>query len=88
MVEFKKGAFHMAIQNQAPIIPVVFSSYYYFLRPKEKLFNSGKIIIEALPEISTVGLTVSDLNDLMRKTKDIMVEKFNELNDELRTQRI
>lgn len=39
---FKKGAFYIAIRNQLPIIPVVFSSYYNFLSNEEKRFDSGK----------------------------------------------
>lgn len=38
---FKKGAFHVAIRSQLPILPVVFSSYY-FLSAEEKRFDSGK----------------------------------------------
>lgn len=38
---FKKGAFHVAITSQLPILPVVFSSYY-FLSAEEKRFDSGK----------------------------------------------
>lgn len=38
---FKKGAFHVAINSQLPILPVVFSSYY-FLSSEEKRFDSGK----------------------------------------------
>lgn len=73
----------MAIRGQVPIIPVVFSSYNKFLNPKEKIFNSGKIIIEALEEIPTSGLKSSDVNQLMEKTRNIIVEKFNGLNKEL-----
>ncbi|XP_014485423.1 PREDICTED: 1-acyl-sn-glycerol-3-phosphate acyltransferase alpha isoform X2 [Dinoponera quadriceps] len=36
---FKKGAFHMAIKAQLPILPVVFSPYY-FLSAEEKKFDS------------------------------------------------
>lgn len=38
---FKKGAFHVAIRSQLPILPVVFSSYC-FLSAKEKRFDSGE----------------------------------------------
>lgn len=37
---FKKGAFKIAVNAQVPIIPVVFSPYY-FLNPKKYLFNKG-----------------------------------------------
>ncbi|KAG5682758.1 hypothetical protein PVAND_012091 [Polypedilum vanderplanki] len=82
--EFKKGAFRLAIQSQVPIIPLVISSYNYFLDPKKMIFNSGKIIIEVLPEIPTKGLKLSDLDTLMEKTRNVMVKKFDELNNELR----
>lgn len=38
---FKKGAFHLAIDNQLPILPVVFSQYY-FLDEKNRRFDHGK----------------------------------------------
>ncbi|XP_012344720.1 1-acyl-sn-glycerol-3-phosphate acyltransferase alpha [Apis florea] len=64
---FKKGAFYIAIRNQLPIIPLVFSSYYYFLSNEEKRFDSGRVIVEALPPISTEGLTFDDINKLLEK---------------------
>lgn len=39
---FKKGAFHVAIAAQIPILPVVFSSYKTFLDDKKKNLTSGK----------------------------------------------
>lgn len=69
---FKKGAFHVAIDAQIPILPVVFSSYQTFLDDKNKHLNSGHIIITTLPPIPTAGLTKIDLNQLMQKTYDSM----------------
>lgn len=37
---FKKGAFYVAINSQLPVLPVVFSSYY-FLCKEEKRLDSG-----------------------------------------------
>lgn len=81
--EFKKGAFHMAIQGQVPIIPIVFSSYKFFMRKKERVFDSGETIIEALPEIPTKGLTIQDVNMLMEQTRNVMIKKYEELNREM-----
>lgn len=81
--EFKKGAFHMAVQAQVPIVPVVFSTYKNFMRKNEKVFDSGEVIIEFLPEISTEGLKVEDINLLMEQTRDLIVKKYEELNREL-----
>lgn len=107
---FKKGAFHVAIRAQLPIVPVIFSSYY-FLSKREKKFESGKykfflykclfhskklifiddllfqgrVIIKALPEISTKGLTVDDVDSLLEKTRSIMIDAFNEINREMQS---
>lgn len=80
--DFKKGAFHVAIQAQVPILPVVFSSYQSFLDKNLRLFKTGEVIIETLPEIPTKGLTQEDTNDLMIQTRELMVDKFREITRE------
>jgi lysophosphatidate acyltransferase len=42
LLPFKKGAFHVAIACQAPIMPVVYSPYY-FINPHNKFFDTGKL---------------------------------------------
>lgn len=81
--EFKKGAFHVAIQGQVPILPVVFSSYQTFLNDKLRILNPGEIIIEALPEIPTEGLKHEDINQLMQQTRQLMIDKFTEITEEI-----
>lgn len=81
--EFKKGAFYAAINAQVPIVPVVFSCYKGFVDSEKKIFNSGEIIIEALPELTTEGLTADDVDDLIAKTRSLMVAKYKQLNNEL-----
>lgn len=79
---FKKGAFHVAINSQLPILPVVFSSYY-FLSSKEKRFDSGRVIITTLPPISTEGLSTNDVEHLMQKTRNVMVDAFHSTSHEV-----
>ncbi|CAK9812885.1 1-acyl-sn-glycerol-3-phosphate acyltransferase alpha [Anthophora quadrimaculata] len=79
---FKKGAFHVAISSQLPILPVVFSSYY-FLSSEEKRFDSGHVIITSLPPISTEGLNTDDIEHLMQKTQGVMTEVFHETSHEV-----
>lgn len=81
--EFKKGAFHMAIQGQVPILPVVFSSYQAFLNDELQVLNPGEIVITVLPEILTTGLTDSDIDHLMKRTHQVMTDKFLEVNKDL-----
>ncbi|KAI4501182.1 hypothetical protein M0802_003555 [Mischocyttarus mexicanus] len=79
---FKKGAFYAAINAQLPILPVVFSSYY-FLSNKEKIFDSGHIVITTLPLISTKGLNKDDAVSLMEKTRNVMSEVFHATSTEI-----
>jgi lysophosphatidate acyltransferase len=81
--EFKKGGFHAAIYAQVPIVPVVISSYKSFLDTKKKTFKSGDVIVEALPEISTKGMAIKDVDKLIEMTKTAMTKKFDELNLEI-----
>lgn len=83
IAEFKKGAFHMAVQAQVPILPIVLSSYKFFMRKNERFFGRGEIIIETLPEISTKGLKTEDIDKLMEHTRDLMIKKYEELNKEI-----
>ncbi|KAJ8680848.1 hypothetical protein QAD02_016635 [Eretmocerus hayati] len=79
---FKKGAFHVAINAQLPILPVVYSSYY-FMSKSEKRLDAGRVIITTLPPISTEGLKVDDIPELMEKTKSMMTEVFQSTNREI-----
>ncbi|XP_064648981.1 1-acyl-sn-glycerol-3-phosphate acyltransferase alpha-like [Lineus longissimus] len=84
MLPFKKGAFHLAIQAQIPIIPVVISTYDTFMNKKRKFFKSGKCILTCLPPVSTEGLTADDVNSLTERVRDQMVAVFKASSDEIR----
>ncbi|XP_055729742.1 1-acyl-sn-glycerol-3-phosphate acyltransferase alpha-like [Salvelinus fontinalis] len=80
LLPFKKGAFHLAVQAQAPIIPIVFSSYSNFYLRKEKQFNSGTITLKILPKIETKGMTSDDVADLSDKSYDLMRSVFLDIS--------
>jgi hypothetical protein len=46
----------------------------------------GKMIIQALPEIPTEGLTLDDVDELMEKTRKVMCETFESLVTEVNRQ--
>ena len=45
----------------------------------------GRVILTALPPISTEGLDVKDVPDLMEKTKALMSEVFQQTNREIQS---
>ncbi|XP_049593385.1 1-acyl-sn-glycerol-3-phosphate acyltransferase beta isoform X2 [Syngnathus scovelli] len=80
LLPFKKGAFHLAVQAQVPIIPVVFSSYGNFYLRKEKQFKSGTIRLKILPKIETKGMTLEDVASLADKSFDAMRSAFLDIS--------
>jgi len=46
LLPFKKGAFHLAVQAQVPIVPVVVANYSHILWIKGLVFKSGSIPIK------------------------------------------
>lgn len=82
LMPFKKGAFHLAVQAQIPIVPCVFSSYAEFYSKPEKRFSSGKFTITVLPKISTKGLTSDNVAELTEKVREQMLDVFNKTSYE------
>lgn len=81
LLPFKKGAFHVAVNTQCPVQPVVVSKYL-FLNNDRKHFGRGLSIITILPAIPTEGLTKNDIPALMEKTRNAMVDAFKKTSDE------
>jgi lysophosphatidate acyltransferase len=75
--KFKHGAFNAAIHAQLPIIPIVYSSFNNFIDFENKTFRKGEISITILPEISTEGLKMENVTELMDKTRALMTEVYN-----------
>lgn len=80
---FKKGAFHVAVRSQLPIMPVVYSSYSMFLDDKAKVLNNGHVIVTTLEPIETTGLTTDDIPELMDRVRDAMIETFRATTKEV-----
>ncbi|KZY63998.1 hypothetical protein A3765_10045 [Oleiphilus sp. HI0130] len=75
---FKKGAFHIAIQAQCPIYPVVSSTYSGRLKLNERA--SGTVRISLLPPIETKGLTKEDVTELMQRVHLSIAEEIARLD--------
>ncbi|KAJ4356746.1 1-acylglycerol-3-phosphate O-acyltransferase [Didymosphaeria variabile] len=80
LLPFKKGAFHLAIQAQVPIIPIVVANYAHVLNVKKREFHPGVIDVSVLPPISTKGMTAENVDALMKKTRDAMLDELIRLS--------
>ncbi|KAK2727964.1 1-acyl-sn-glycerol-3-phosphate acyltransferase alpha-like [Artemia franciscana] len=82
ILPFKKGAFHLAIEGNLPIIPIV-TSNYYFLDHKKRIFDSGDVLIKVLEPISTEGMTKADIPKLVDVVRNKMIEEYEKLTKEV-----
>ncbi|XP_014783591.1 1-acyl-sn-glycerol-3-phosphate acyltransferase alpha [Octopus bimaculoides] len=83
MLPFKKGVFHLAVQSQVPIVPVIFSSFQPFYSKNEKKLEPGKFIITILPPTPTTGLKSTDVNDLCEKLQIQMENVYYKTSHEV-----
>ncbi|KAK5654139.1 hypothetical protein OQA88_7570 [Cercophora sp. LCS_1] len=81
LLPFKKGAFHLAVQGQVPIVPVVVANYSHVLWIKGLIFRSGKIPIKVLDPIPTTGLTSADVDELTRTTRESFLTELITLTE-------
>ncbi|XP_032091824.1 1-acyl-sn-glycerol-3-phosphate acyltransferase alpha-like [Thamnophis elegans] len=83
MLPFKRGAFHLAIKAQVPIVPVVISSYRDFYSLEDKRFDPGNLTIRILPKIETQGLDLQDISGLVERTRNLMQDTFNDISGKI-----
>ena len=79
MLPFKKGAFHLAIQAQVPIVPIVVANYSNILNIRRKIFRAGRIPIKVLPPIETKGLETKDVDGLCMRVREAMMKALVEI---------
>jgi len=79
LLAFKKGAFHIAIQNKLPIVPVLISPYT-FIDDDNQEFGSGRMIVSVLPLIETDDIGPENLNEFIEQTRDKMIKEYERLS--------
>ncbi|MFC1669001.1 lysophospholipid acyltransferase family protein [Spirochaetota bacterium] len=75
--EFKKGGFFMAVENGIPILPITVNGSRKVLKKGDSAFNSGPIEVVVGDVIETAGLNTDDLDDLIKKTRDIIISNLD-----------
>jgi len=73
LLPFKKGAFHLALQTDAPIVPVAITNTDWMMGKKTGVAYPGVIEISLLPPIETRG---RELMDLLRETRAAVADEL------------
>ncbi|KAF2085441.1 putative 1-acylglycerol-3-phosphate acyltransferase [Saccharata proteae CBS 121410] len=81
LLPFKKGAFHLAVQAQVPIVPIVVANYSNVLNIKRRIFRGGVIPVTVLPPVHTKGLTAEAVDGLTQSTRDAMLKELISLSE-------
>jgi lysophosphatidate acyltransferase len=84
LLPFKKGAFHLAIQAQVPIVPIVVANYSNVLNMKRKIFTTGRIPIRVLEPISTKGKTKEDVDGLLQEVREKMLSQLKNMHEKVK----
>ncbi len=69
LLPFKKGAFHLALQTGAQIVPVAIRNTDWMMGKRTGVAYPGVIEMVLLPPISTAGKTSEDIPDLLIRTR-------------------
>ncbi len=76
LLPFKKGAFYLALQTDAPIVPVAIKNTDYLMGKDNGMADAGTIEMVFLPPIETKNLTETDLTDLLKKVRGAIAEEL------------
>lgn len=77
--EFKKGAFHIAMQAGVPLVPIVIHNASDAL-PKGAVFiRSTTVDVTVLPPISTEGWTVDMLDEKVAEVRGLFLEELGHI---------
>ncbi|KLT40182.1 putative 1-acylglycerol-3-phosphate O-acyltransferase [Cutaneotrichosporon oleaginosum] len=80
MLPFKKGAFHLAVQAQVPVVCIVCENYNRIFDGRTR-FEPGTLRVRTvLPPIPTKGLTFEDVSSLTESTRDAMLKALKKIS--------
>ena len=74
---FKKGAFHIAVQAEVPIVPVVVRNAGEIMWRATLVARPGTVDVVVLPPVPTNGLGADDVEDLVDRVRQQFVETLD-----------
>jgi len=83
LLPFRDGAFRLAIENGAPILPIVIAGTRRAMAKHTFQFQKTRAICRVLEPIETTGLTLADLATLKERTRTVIATAKERLHAEL-----
>ncbi len=76
LLPFKKGAFHLALQTGAAVVPVAIKNTDRMMGKKSGVAYSGTIEMVLLPPMETADFSAENLMELLRKVRGKVAEEL------------
>jgi 1-acyl-sn-glycerol-3-phosphate acyltransferase len=87
VLPFRDGAFRVAVEAGAPILPVAVAGTRDSLPRGSLVFNRARAEARVLPPVPTAGLTQDDVPELRDRVRALIVQAREELLERLRAPR-
>ncbi|MFI7587265.1 HAD-IB family hydrolase [Spongisporangium articulatum] len=71
---FKKGAFHVAMQAQVPVVPIVIRNSGQLMAPKSLVISSGVVDVAVLSPVPTTRWTPQNLDRQVARVREMYVK--------------
>jgi len=84
LLPFKDGAFHVAVQAQAPVLPIAIAGTRHAMAKNSFLVGRATAVCRVLEPIETTGLTADDVPALRERVRGLIDAARRELAEELR----
>jgi 1-acyl-sn-glycerol-3-phosphate acyltransferase len=76
LLPFKKGAFHLALQTNAPIVPVAIKNTDWMMGKRTGVAYAGTIELILCKPIDTTGMNENDIPHLLRTTRSAIAAEL------------
>ncbi|MCA9546646.1 MAG: 1-acyl-sn-glycerol-3-phosphate acyltransferase [Myxococcales bacterium] len=76
---FKRGAFHLALESGAPVVPIVIDGAFELMPRQRHVARPGRLVVRVLPPIPTRDLTRETLDDFAAHLREVYQEALADL---------
>jgi 1-acyl-sn-glycerol-3-phosphate acyltransferase len=83
LLPFRDGAFRLAIEEQAPLLPLVVAGTRNAMAKHSFVFNRARAEVRVLPPIETAGMTADDAPALRERVQRLIADARARLRSEL-----
>ncbi|MFT5885545.1 MAG: putative phosphoserine phosphatase/1-acylglycerol-3-phosphate O-acyltransferase [Arcticibacterium sp.] len=78
--QFKKGAFHLAMEAGVPVIPIILKNAHDVMPKGKNLFNPTMVQVVVLPPIHSHDWTKENLGEKVDEIRDKFLEVLDQVN--------